>query len=1119
VRIAGARVRVATVIVCVLGAWFGAGALAADLAAVPEITPDAIQQRIDQITAADDIPQSIKEQLLAEYAKALEAAEEAGKQEAEAARFEQARNDAPGQLAQLKRQLSQEATPPQVAAPEASAAELEQSLLQAEAALSAARKKLGDLEAEQTRRAGRRAAVPLLEASARERLAAVNARLEEPPGPGPAELAAARTAVLRAQKAALEAELERYRQELLSYQVRGDLLRARRDVAMRELSQAQATAEQWRRLVQAKQRQEALETAQAAAASADDAPQAVRDIAKRNEELALILAGDLSGRMAEAAGKLDRIQEQRDRLAADLRDVRTKVAQAGLTRAMGAFLRKKRTDLPDASLLERDLAAVQRSMSDVQVRLLEFTAEREALANLDAAVLKSLAGMRAITAAQRADLKGTVRDLLESRYELLSDLVRRYDSYFGTLVDLARAQEQLIATVRDYAGFIDANILWFRSSAPLGPQDVPRALAAARWFLQPGNWAALLRAVASDAGAVPLFYAAALLLTATLLALRPRFRAGLRRATELASGIETDAIRHTLTALALTALLSVPWPLLAAFAAWRLTVAADPTGFSKVIGAGLQALAVALLTMDFPRKMCMQGGLAEGHFRWRSRPVQVFRRNLSWALPIVLPAAFLAGAFRAQQNELWADSLGRLSLMAVFVLSAAFIQRVLRFRGGIAQEALARHREGWLNRLRYFWYLPAVAMPLVLAAAAAFGYYYTALVLGARLVRTAWMLLGLLVVYELMMRWLFVARRRLAQEQARKRRAAARAERVEQEPGEAGPLVLEEQELSIHSISAQTRQLVQSVIWFSVLLLLWLVWSDVLPALGKLGGLKLETGIPITLGAVGLAVLTLAVTVLAAKNIPGLLEIALLQHLPIEGAVRFAITTVSRYAIVLVGIVLSFNALGIPWEKVQWLAAAVTVGLGFGLQEIFANFVSGLIILFERPMRVGDTVTVGDITGTVSRIRIRATTIVDWDRKELVVPNKEFITGRLINWTLSDRILRVVIPVGIAYGSDTELARRTLLRVAKENQTVLDEPEPTVFFLGFGDSALNFEVRVFVPTVEVFLTTRHELHMAIDKAFREAGIEISFPQQDVHIRSIQAALPLELPAEGGSENG
>ena len=130
--------------------------------------------------------------------------------------------------------------------------------------------------------------------------------------------------------------------------------------------------------------------------------------------------------------------------------------------------------------------------------------------------------------------------------------------------------------------------------------------------------------------------------------------------------------------------------------------------------------------------------------------------------------------------------------------------------------------------------------------------------------------------------------------------------------------------------------------------------------------------------------------------------------------------TVSRYLITVVGLLLCFGVVGVGWSKVQWLVAAMGLGLGFGLQEIFANFISGLIILFERPVRVGDVVTIDGITGVVSRIRIRATTITDGDRKELIIPNKEFITGRVLNWTLTDPVNRVVIPVGVAYGSDTE---------------------------------------------------------------------------------------------------
>src|SRR5258708_22562978 len=165
-----------------------------------------------------------------------------------------------------------------------------------------------------------------------------------------------------------------------------------------------------------------------------------------------------------------------------------------------------------------------------------------------------------------------------------------------------------------------------------------------------------------------------------------------------------------------------------------------------------------------------------------------------------------------------------------------------------------------------------------------------------------------------------------------------------------------------------------------------------------------------------------------------------------------------------VGIVLACVMLGMTWSKVHWLLAGVSVGLGFGLQEIFANFISGLLILFERPVRVGDVVTVGDVTGVVSRIRIRATMITDADRKELIVPNKEFITSRVLNWTLSDQINRVVINVGAAYGSDVDHVREILLRLAHDDQHVLDEPAPVATFERFAERTLNFVLRCYLPS-------------------------------------------------------
>ena len=168
---------------------------------------------------------------------------------------------------------------------------------------------------------------------------------------------------------------------------------------------------------------------------------------------------------------------------------------------------------------------------------------------------------------------------------------------------------------------------------------------------------------------------------------------------------------------------------------------------------------------------------------------------------------------------------------------------------------------------------------------------------------------------------------------------------------------------------------------------------------------------------------------------------------------------------------------------------------------IVANFVSGLIILFERPIRVGDTVTVGADSGTVSRLQIRATTITDWDNKEILVPNKNFITERVVNWTLSNEVTRVIAKVGVAYGTDLEQAREAITSAVESVPSVLETPAFSVFFLGFGDSSLDFEVRAFVDELNKRLPTLHEINFAINSALPAAGIEIPFPQRDLHMRS------------------
>ena len=255
-----------------------------------------------------------------------------------------------------------------------------------------------------------------------------------------------------------------------------------------------------------------------------------------------------------------------------------------------------------------------------------------------------------------------------------------------------------------------------------------------------------------------------------------------------------------------------------------------------------------------------------------------------------------------------------------------------------------------------------------------------------------------------------------------------------------------------------------------------------------------------TLEHLGLILILAVLTAALARNVPALLEMLLLR-LPIQPGSRYALTSMSRYALVFSGGLAVFGVLGVSWSSVQWLVAAFGVGLGFGLQEIFANLVSGLLLLVERPVRVGDTITVGDVTGIVTRIRIRATTIQDWDLKELVVPNKDLVTGQLLNWTLSDAANRVMVFVGVSYDSDVDQVTRVLREIVAGTPQVLETPEPNVTFEEFGDSALKFSIRAFVRDVEERLPAIHALHTAIAHRFRQESIEIAFPQMDIHVRA------------------
>jgi small-conductance mechanosensitive channel len=246
-----------------------------------------------------------------------------------------------------------------------------------------------------------------------------------------------------------------------------------------------------------------------------------------------------------------------------------------------------------------------------------------------------------------------------------------------------------------------------------------------------------------------------------------------------------------------------------------------------------------------------------------------------------------------------------------------------------------------------------------------------------------------------------------------------------------------------------------------------------------------------------------------------------LQKTRMDRGAREALVTFSRYTVIALAVLFALSLAGIEFANLAIVAGALSVGIGFGLQNVVNNFVSGLILLFERPVRTGDWIVVGNTQGTVKSINIRSTTVQTFDRAEVIVPNSELISGQVTNWTLDTPRGRICLPVGVAYGSDTTKVKEVLLETGKAHPRVVCDdshwPKPNVLFLAFGASSLDFELRVIVRDISERAQVISDLNFAIDQAFRDNGIEIPFPQQDVYLKQVPEGLRSDMNTPPGRD--
>ena len=251
-----------------------------------------------------------------------------------------------------------------------------------------------------------------------------------------------------------------------------------------------------------------------------------------------------------------------------------------------------------------------------------------------------------------------------------------------------------------------------------------------------------------------------------------------------------------------------------------------------------------------------------------------------------------------------------------------------------------------------------------------------------------------------------------------------------------------------------------------------------------------------------------------AKAFSSVVGNVLVARFPLQRGMPYAASKVTYYILSVLVLLAAVTAAGVDLNKFTVITGALGVGVGFGLQDIVKNFASGLILLFERPIRVDDVIELTGMVGTVKRIGARSSTIVTFQGAEVIVPNSNLVSTQVINWTLSSQQRRIEIVVGVAYGTDPERVLQLLVAEAAAHESVMTNPAPVAFFIGFGDSSLNFELRFWSERQDSWFQLKSDVTVAVARALTEAGIEIPFPQRDLHLRSIDPSVPSQsLPRE------
>ena len=799
-------------------------------------------------------------------------------------------------------------------------------------------------------------------------------------------------------------------------------------------------------------------------------------------------------------------------------------------------------DFPETATITNTLRFLDAEIPEVEHRLIIYEQQRARAYELRRETVRGLRDE--LGDGWTSELERQVQGLFSARQDILDRLIQHGGRYSNQLVEYRAVSGNFLNQVEGVERFLYSQILWSRSvPRPLIPR-IRDIAAAFRWAMPSKHLDEISWNRAVPRGNLLL----TLLVLMLVLALRRVLISQRQNLAVRVSDPVNDNLFLTVRATIASLLLAAPLPLALYFTGLLIGRAGHSPYWSASSTAFIELAIVAAL-FEAIRQIFAPRGLAENHFGWPTSATRPLFRGLlvteAVGLPLLYVAiqlAFVGGRLNSPAElQLYNNSLGRLAFIAGSLVFGIAILSMLRPEKK-SEPLITDMRVPWPSRFSGYAFPTAFlgAYPIVIFATivpvmlAAFGYYITGLLLSHQMLRTLVLATIAMVGGGLIHRSQTIRRNRML---------------LDAENNDTPETQLRE----VETAEKQTRQLFRFSMMAVLVFGLFAIWSDALPLLQALKRVQLlprvellepaddraaslgavekpvktaspqqieegnadtepsttpgipgmppsttadtaaDSSHPLTLWLLLEAMIALIITIILARNLPGVIEITLKRRTTLDAGARFAFSTLVKYTTTIVGSVVVFSLLGIGWGKVQWLAAALTFGLGFGLQEIVANFVSGLILLIERPVRVGDVVTIGNLMGKVSRIQIRATTITLWDRSEMIVPNKEFITTKLVNWTLSDSKRRIEIPLRVGYGADLEKVKSLLISAAEAHPLVLDDPAPQALLLTFGDDAINFELR-FVVDFGNGIKAKDDVQMAIDQAFRENGVDFALPQ-------------------------